>query len=227
MILLAIETSHRPGSLAVYSDGELLAESLIETAGRRQAQSIVVVAQELLAEQKMKFSDVNAVACSNGPGSFTGLRVGLTFAKSLAFANQCPLVAVPTLAVLANQLPDEAKCCAAVIDAQRGDVFLQKFEREDSVRRETGVIEIVNAGEWVADAPGDLWLIGPGTAVFEGDQRQRFSLASPEKNMPTATVVGQLGLLRIDRGESDDAVGIEPLYVRRSAAEEKANQKNS
>src|SRR5687768_2419931 len=106
MLVLSIETSGTGGSIALVDDRACLAERSLSQAGRRHARTLVFELKQLLAEREVAPGDLGAVAVSIGPGSFTGLRVGVVCAKTLAYAVSTKLVAVDTFLAIAAQSPD-------------------------------------------------------------------------------------------------------------------------
>jgi tRNA threonylcarbamoyladenosine biosynthesis protein TsaB len=120
--LLAIETSSRVGSLALYADDRLIAAQQFEH-GLQNAARMLPLLDAMLREQHLRPPDIHAVCVSQGPGSFTGLRVGITLAKTLCFATGAKLVAVPSLEVIAHNAPAPALRIMPVLDARRGQVF--------------------------------------------------------------------------------------------------------
>src|SRR4051812_11603337 len=127
--VLAIETSSRTGSIAVAHDGQLLAERQFEH-GLQHAAQIIPIIDALCREQNWTASDVDHLYVSAGPGSFTGLRIGITLAKTMALATGVKLVAVPTVRVLVENAPADAKHVILVLDAKRDQIFTARFERE-------------------------------------------------------------------------------------------------
>ncbi|MBC8113901.1 MAG: tRNA (adenosine(37)-N6)-threonylcarbamoyltransferase complex dimerization subunit type 1 TsaB, partial [Candidatus Saccharimonas sp.] len=109
MFVIGLDTSGLVGSVALLCDGELLGERSLGEAGRRHAQSLVLELHELLKSHGAKPRDVKAVAVSKGPGSFTGLRVGLVCAKTFAYATGCQFVAVNTFEAIADNCPTQVR----------------------------------------------------------------------------------------------------------------------
>jgi tRNA threonylcarbamoyladenosine biosynthesis protein TsaB len=172
-MLLAVETSGSLGSIAVVDGSKLLAERILAAGGVRHAQSLVTEVDKLLRELTLKPTDIRSVAVSIGPGSFTGLRVGLVFAKTFAWLNQSHLVAVDTLRAIAQQAPDEETLVTALVDAQRGEMFAGTY-RLDPV---SGCRQLMNPIRVTSqDAlPKDHILTGPGLSKL----RPELSTESP------------------------------------------------
>lgn len=217
-MLLAVETSGLSGSLALYADGGLLAERVLESEGRRHAQTLVSEAGQLLSSQGLTTGDLTAVAVSAGPGSFTGLRVGLVFAKTLAWLRGIPLLSVNTLQAMAQQCAEQHAEVLSISDAQRGEVFAVLCRRDA-----TGLMRMVE--EVGVQSPGALSSAGVVAGpVVEQHREALEGLFSSSRLLPVwprAATVARLGADQLLRGELASVEQLEPLYVRPSYAEEK------
>jgi tRNA threonylcarbamoyladenosine biosynthesis protein TsaB len=219
MLTLAIETSGRAGSVALVNADGLLAEQVLEL-GSRHAQSLVPTIGRLLAGSGHAARDLALVAVSVGPGSFTGLRVGVVCAKTLAYAVGCPLAAVDTLRAIACNSPAEVSDVDVVCDAQRGDLFVGRYSRTPTgLWQARGEIEIVRAEDWAARLHPDLIVSGPGLDKYASLAEGRVRLLAAEFRVPVATWVARLGVAAHEAGESTDLALVEPRYLRRSSAE--------
>jgi tRNA threonylcarbamoyladenosine biosynthesis protein TsaB len=227
MIVLAVETSGGVGSFAIRRDGRCVEECLLPELGRRHARSLVPEIITFLARHGLKLSDLQALAVSNGPGSFTGLRVGVTFAKTIAYAIDVPLAAVDTFAALAEQC-NPVTSVAVLADAQRRGVMLGRYVRSADGRYvRDGEIELVPR-DALADALRESDLItGPGVATLDAPTLAPFELASPRVMRPRAATVARLGEAQISQGDVADAWTLEPAYVRKSGAEENRDTQSS
>src|SRR4051794_34023150 len=145
--LLILETSGRAGQVGLASGAQVRGVRTLE-ASRRQARDLVPATAELLAEQGWRARDLDGVVVSRGPGSYTGLRVGLMSAKALAYATGCPLVAVDTFAAIALQTPEETDRVDVLADAQQDKVYVQPFRREGGSWQAGGPLVIQAFREW-------------------------------------------------------------------------------
>ena len=231
MVTLGIETSGRSGRIALRVDGKTLGERELSQAGRRHAQTLVLEIRDLLTDHSVTPANLDLVAVSEGPGSFTGLRVGVVCAKMLAWANGADLVLVDTLLAISAESPAEVCRVEIVSDAQRDDLFLGVYEvtkadaDSDQVWLRSGSIEIVNAEAWahgLASRSGDGFAIaGPGiekAAEFLPEGNRQLDRASAE---PSASTIARLGEQLAMQGQLADPMTVEPFYLRKSAAEEK------
>jgi tRNA threonylcarbamoyladenosine biosynthesis protein TsaB len=216
--LLILETSHQPGVVALAAGERILSERRLDEA-RRHARDLAPATAALLAEQGWRAQDLEGVVVSLGPGSYTGLRVGIMSATTLAYATGCRLLGVETFAAIARQAPDAAEVVDVIADAQQDKVYVQRFRRTEGWRALTP-LGISPFTDWLATLSPDVWVTGPGLAKH----RQRLPATvqvSAEDWHPLASSLLSLGLERWRRGERDDPFAVEPLYLRPSSAEEK------
>ncbi len=221
MLILAIETSQVPGSIALCRDDVLLEERSLQPE-RRHAETLVPEIQRLLADHGYTANDCGGIAVSEGPGSFTGLRVGTTCAKTLAYAATAQLVAVPTLTAVAAQSPRDIDKVFVVSDAQRRQLFVGEFELGGGGQpRQIGDITIVDAEAWAGERTANDVVSGPALKKFQELFSGRCRMTSPECWSPRAATIAELGFVKIQAGELADPFSMKPFYLRPSAAEEK------
>ena len=205
MLLLGIDTCGPHGSVALARATGGALETLAETelAGKTYSARLVGAIRELLSAQGASVAELGAIAVTSGPGSFTGIRVGLSTAKGLAEAQRTPIVAVSRLAVLAQVAGTQA----AAFDASRGEFYVGAFDgewRERLVGRELFQEEAARLGE--------------GLAVCEASVLA-LALHATSVAPPTAAQAIALALPRIEAGAFDDAATLDGDYLRRSDAE--------
>ena len=223
--LLAIDTSGQAGSIALVRDGVLLAEKQLAQSGRRHARTLVAEMAAIFSESGMAPAECSAVAVSVGPGSFTGLRVGVVCAKTFAYATECQLTAVDTFEAIAQGLPEDATEAAVIDLAQRGELFVGRYRREGVTWKLEGPISIEPADAWAANRPESLRVVGPGLSRLRGSQFAEEACFRAEFDIPQARHVATIGARQIAAGQTVDCWSLEPFYLRRSAAEEKAGVK--
>ena len=222
MLTLGVETSGRSGSVAICRDGTCLAERPLEKTGRRHAQTLVLEVERILADLDLCADECELVAVSIGPGSFTGLRVGVVFAKTFAYANRCDIAAVDTLACIATTSPSEVNTVYVVDDAQRGELFVGHYtKRPDGHWIATNGIELHNAVRWFAARTTEDVVTGPGVEKYMERYASTCRILAPEYRTARASVVAKLGQLNFESIGADDFWMLEPFYFRKSAAEEK------
>lgn len=221
--ILLLETSQKVGLVALAEGERVLAEKRLEEA-RRHARDLTPFAATLLADAGWKARDLDAVFVSRGPGSYTGLRVGMMSAKTLAYATGCALIAVDTFLVLAHQAPADASFVDVFEDAQQGKVYVQRFERDVGGWRATNELRILAWVDWLSEttkvSADRLCVTGPGLKGHEQEISSTITQAPASAWRPRAETLLAVGLLRVRRGERDDPYQVEPLYLRASQAEQ-------
>lgn len=235
MRILALETSGRGGSVALLhteatgavADAIVLQERLLDAA-ERPAKTLHPCVKSLLDEQLWRPRDVELICVAVGPGSFTGLRIGVVAAKTLAYATGAKLAAIPTLAAIAEGVGPIAagERLWTVLDAQRQELFVASFgEDDDLADGSTAGVQIMPASEWLAKlSRGDV-VAGPPIEKLLARLSPSVVLASPGAWNPAAASVGRLGYRMAQRGRLADPLALLPFYCRQSAAEEKAAAK--
>jgi tRNA threonylcarbamoyladenosine biosynthesis protein TsaB len=198
-MILAIDATSEPGSLALVNDAQVI-EEVILTSPDGHAHILFTEIESLLTRHNLTLHQIEAFASASGPGSFTGVRVGLTAAKGLAEATNRKVIAVSNLQALASFGTRALR--AAVIDARRGEIYGAIYDAAlNSVREEV----VMNHEAWLATLPpGDIEII---------DAR----LLQPQP--PLAGAIGKIAAARFAAGLADDPATIDANYVRRSDAE--------
>jgi tRNA threonylcarbamoyladenosine biosynthesis protein TsaB len=224
---LAIETSSRIGSIAAVEAGRVLSEEQFEH-GLQHAAQIVPIIDRLCRAQGWSPRDPEELYVSAGPGSFTGLRIGITLAKTLALASGVKLVAVPSVRVLVENAPADARHVIIVLDAKREQIFTARFERagEDWIEREPA--QLSSLTEMLRRSPRPVHLLGEGMpyhAKFIENSASDVIVTPMELWRPRAGVVAKVGEAMARRGEFTDPDRFTPIYIRKPEAEEKFEAK--
>ncbi|MBP2646256.1 MAG: universal protein YeaZ [Firmicutes bacterium] len=224
MPILAIDTATLVSSVALATEGTLLAELTLETK-KNHSEQLMPNIEQLLNVAGVSQNQIKAVAVSIGPGSFTGLRIGLATAKALAYAWQVPVVGVPTLEALAYGCCVPGAVLAATLDAQKGNMYLALYQGQGNtvaVMRQPHVVSLAEAiKEWQAlDQP--VVILGEAIKLYNGKipVSDKLMVAGPHLAMPRAANVAYAGLEMLKTGISQDVMTLEPMYIRRSEAEE-------
>ena len=225
---LAIETSGRIGSVALVDGERILSEEIFQH-GLQNAAKIIPIIDQLIAGQKWSPRDIETIYLSVGPGSFTGLRIGVTIAKTMALATGVKIVAVPTVRVLAENGPAEATNLIIVLDAKRDQIFTARFSRQNDAWNEVEPAQINSLEQMLSRSPRPVHLLGEGIPYhrkFIPDDAGAIETAE-ESWRARASVVARLGLEMARRGEFADPMKLTPIYIRKPEAEEKADAKRS
>jgi tRNA threonylcarbamoyladenosine biosynthesis protein TsaB len=221
-VLLALETSAERGGAALFENGECLGEADVSES-ERHAASLLVCLDSLLARVSRKLDDVTHIALAIGPGSFTGLRIGLATALGLAFGTKRRLAPVPTLAALSLQA-EGAALVGPLIDARRGEVYAGLYDSHaNALLPDT----CASLGEWLAALPpGEpIALLGSGAdlhrAALESALGARARFLPVSCGVLRARTIGVLGH-RLVQARADLAPeAVELRYLRRAEAEAK------
>ncbi len=136
-IILNLETATKNCSVTIAKEGKTIACKEIAEQNFSHAEKLHVFIEELLAENNLKFSDLNAIAVSQGPGSYTGLRIGVSSAKGFCYALNIPLIAIDTLQLLAKQIQIKEGVIVSMIDARRMEVFTAFYDKNHEQIRTT------------------------------------------------------------------------------------------
>ncbi len=164
----------------------------------------------------------------SGPGSFTGLRLGVMTAKAFTYGVGAAVQGVGTLAAIASRLPQTTAEVAVAIDAQRGELYVGRFRATESGEVESiEDAKISPIDSWLAELPAGTMVTGPALEKLASRLPEQVLAAPREAWHPTATSVGQLAARLYAAGVRDDLWTLAPLYLRRAAAEEKWDSKNA
>ncbi len=219
MIVVGFETSSTNAGIAVIRDREVMADATLE-AGAVYAEQLPVILERTMGDLGLKWPEVEGFAISIGPGSYTGLRVGLSLVKGLAYVTKRPVAAVPTLDAVAYQAP----CCRypvhVLTDARRGQVYEARFDTGDGWPKRMTEYRVGLLEDVLEAIEDTVLLIGSGVDAYRelivsslGD-RARF--APPGTGRPMAPSTAFLGLDRLERGEQADLNELMPLYLRKT-----------
>ncbi|MBN2022841.1 MAG: tRNA (adenosine(37)-N6)-threonylcarbamoyltransferase complex dimerization subunit type 1 TsaB [Pirellulales bacterium] len=221
MHILALETTQRLASLAAMDGGNLLAQLTLEP-DKRSAQSLAPGVKHLLGQVGWKMADVRLIGVSIGPGSFTGLRIGVTTAKTLAYAAGADILGVDTLEAIAAAAAEGIDAVWTGVDAQRGQAVVGSFRRNRQGWFEPAAPQrLVDLAEWAAALPAGSVLSGPFLERLTQGLPAGVQALPKELWPPTAAHVGRLAWRHHAAGRRDNPWSLVPRYSRRSAAEEK------
>ena len=226
MKVLGIETSGLVGNIAVCDGNRVVARKLY---GKNfsHGKEIISSLESLFNEAKWEPGDIDLIAVSTGPGSYTGLRVGVTCAKTLAYGLGKPVIDVPTLDVLVENVEGNgAKTICPVLDAKRKSVYACIYERSGNESRKSTDFLIISAGDLIKILPESTLIFGDGIAPYRDIFTQKnLTIVEDEKLcIADATDVARLGLERYEQGIRCEINALAPLYLRKSEAEERLKE---
>jgi tRNA threonylcarbamoyladenosine biosynthesis protein TsaB len=222
---LLIETSGRVGRVGLARGGAVVRAADLD-AGRKHARDLASAIAVMLEQEAIRPADLTGVMIGMGPGSYTGLRVGIMSAKALAYATGCRLVAVPTFHTIARQAPAEAQKLWVIADALQGQIYLQRFERTEVGSPLVAVDElrIDRVDESLNWAPSNTWMTGPGVKVYADRSILQSCPLVPEPDRePSVRSLFEVGR-ELPPASREELFQLEPLYLRGSSAEENAKR---
>lgn len=224
MRILAFETSAKAASVAIAEDELLLAETYQNT-GLTHSQTILAMAESMLSACGLTVQDIDAVAVAGGPGSFTGIRIGVAAAKGFAWGRELPLYGVSTLEAMALSLGVHRGIVCAAMDARRSQVYNAIFRAENGklVRlREDRAISLQELGEDLNTFAEDIYLVGDGAALCHRTLAETVAglqLVPEHRRHQRAGGVALLAMAQAKAGVKGNAGEMVPNYLRLSQAE--------
>jgi tRNA threonylcarbamoyladenosine biosynthesis protein TsaB len=185
----------------------------------------------VLKQSGLDISDMDAFAVAIGPGSFTGLRIGMSTVKGFSYATGKPIVSVPTLEAFAWNFPYSGYPVCPMLDARKKEVYAALFQWESEgfirVIEETSARVNMLLEEVVRLTEGKIVFTGDGALLYRneiiGALGERAVFASPDKMVPSPANVASLGIRKVLKGEFSEPVSLVPIYIRKSEAEMKRN----
>jgi tRNA threonylcarbamoyladenosine biosynthesis protein TsaB len=223
--ILALETSGRHGSVATLSgekDAAQLLGQIALSGDERTAEALAPAIKRQFAEVGWSPKSVELVAVAVGPGSFTGLRIGVTIAKTFAYAVGAEVIGVNTLEALATQTTPSRAPLWTILDAQRQELFAAKFIIDDGRRiRTERTTSIISQEHWLVGLNAGDRVVGTALKRLVSKLPPDVVALPEELWQPMAFAAGQVGWKRYQSGQRDDAWKLSPNYYRPSAAEEK------
>jgi len=222
LTILAVDTATSTCSVALADPSGTIAE-LNYFGKQTHAKHLATMVDRLLAQADITLAAVAAFAVDAGPGTFTGLRIGMAAVKGLAAATRKPAVGVSSLDALANQVTDESGQICCMLDARRGEVYAARYTVRDGVVAKLTREEVLAPQSAVAAHDGPCLYIGSGAVVYrdmiadQAGKNARF--AAGDENHIRAASIARLGLQKLAAGDTGRALDLVPNYIRRSDAE--------
>jgi tRNA threonylcarbamoyladenosine biosynthesis protein TsaB len=226
---LAVETSGRIGSVALIDENGAIEEREFPH-GLQHAAGLIPLIDQLCSQRGWTPSQLEEVYVSAGPGSFTGLRIGITLAKTLAFATGVKLVAVPTMHVLVANAPPEAQHAIIVLDAKRDQIFTARFARSDTTWHEQEPAHLDTLSAMLTRSPRPIHLIGEGILYHQQhipSGADDIIITKPEAWRARASILAGIGVQMAAAGNFVDPYQLEPIYIRPPEAQEKLEAKQN
>jgi tRNA threonylcarbamoyladenosine biosynthesis protein TsaB len=214
-MLLAVDTSTRTIGVALYDGVQVLSE-MVWVSDLYHTVELAPTVQSLMDRAGVNSNDLNVVAVATGPGSFTGLRIGLAFAKGMALAKHLEIIGVPTLDILAASQPVSKMPMAAVLHAGRGRLAVQWYKNSSNSWKPVKGVQVQTSKDLAAQINKPTIVCGELTAeeqrIFRR-KRKNVILHSPAQCLRRPSFLAELGWKRWRKGESDDPAVISPIYL--------------
>ena len=224
MRILAFESSAKAASVAVLADGKLLGE-YYQNSGQTHSRTLMKLAEDLLANCDLTVADIDAAAVAAGPGSFTGVRIGVAAAKGFCWGRELPCYGVSTLEAMAWSAGRRDVVVVPAMDARRSQVYTAAFDGAGGALRrlmEDSAIAVEELGRFLATVEKPKLLVGDGAELCYnvlGGGREDLLLAPEHLRMQRASGVALAALAQMERGAAGDAGALTPTYLRLSQAE--------
>ena len=220
MLTLAIETATNNCSVALLDEEQVVSELLL-TRPRSHAEFLVPMIEQALQMAAKQADDVGLVAVSMGPGSYTGLRIGVSTAKGFAYATNAALVGVPSLDAVAHAVAEHAEATDAIVvafGARRNEVYAAVYDAAPrAVIAPPAAVPLSELGEWVSTGDRRLWVAGDATERVLKELQPVFT-ARAAPIQPNAAAVGRVGLQLFHDHGAADLTAFEPFYLKEFVA---------
>jgi tRNA threonylcarbamoyladenosine biosynthesis protein TsaB len=241
MIILGIDTATAVASVALVEDGKLVAEEIQSSSGKsstgavaprgNHAEIVLPLIQSILTKARVAVAQLSGIAVSIGPGSFTGLRVGLATAKGIAYECGLPLVGVSTLHANAARVPNFDGIICSLLDARKNEVYFALFRHDgqdlrltdDAMSSIDGALDQLRDCKWVSGS--SLLFVGDGATTYEKFLSRAFTASAQifaaKGYSSMAAQVARLAEERFRARRTDDLALLAPVYLRPTEAETK------
>jgi tRNA threonylcarbamoyladenosine biosynthesis protein TsaB len=212
-VILCLETSTTNCSVAIAVDGKIIALQEDNNNQYSHAEKLHLFIDEVLAKSGTLKSSLQAIAVSKGPGSYTGLRIGVSAAKGLCFAIGLPLISIPTLEALAHQTDVENGLIISMLDARRLEVYSAVFSSENEQIRETKA-EVLDENSYYDYLKlNKVCFIGDGVEKFKALCKHENAVFMDGK-LPSANQMGALAEIKYNNNDFEDVAYFEPYYLK-------------
>lgn len=212
-LILNIETSTKNCSVSISKDGKIIASKELNSDNYSHAEKLHPFINDVLSTKSLKLADLDAVAVSKGPGSYTGLRIGVSAAKGICYASDIPLIAIPTLYSLASSQQGKYSILIPMLDARRMEVYSSIYDKDLNKLRETKAD--------IIDEKSYLEYLDKGQVIFFGDGAEKCKKIITHKNaifidniFPSAKYMGEIAEKMYLEKTFEDTAYFEPFYLK-------------
>lgn len=225
MKILGIDTSTKFCNLGLIEDRDVLIEHTISSIKKRHSSILVPAIEDLLKAIDVKMEEIDGVAVSIGPGSFTGLRIGLSVAKGLCYSRSLPLLGIPTLEACAFPLREIPYLICPILKSKKDEIYDVVFRGGDSLHKvmDYKCEDIQNLLVRLSPLKEKMIFLGDGIKKYQDNIKEKIArnalFIDSQLNLSMAASIAFLGLNKLKKGEEDDISSLTPFYLRKSQAE--------
>ena len=230
MKVLGIDTSSNATSIAVIEDNKLICEYTINTK-TTHSQKLMPMIENMLKISEINVNDMDMISICQGPGSFTGLRIGMATAKALSHVNNLPIVGVNSLELLAGNMDLSDKKICSILDAQRTQVYMGQYKFENNKLVEIKSADVVEIDELLEElkSSNEEWIL-VGEAVYKYEDKikeiENICVPAPSHNVNKASSLCTIAMNKYNQNiDVYDCYTINPVYIRKSQAEVQYDEK--
>ena len=222
MLTLAFDTSSKTAAVALLQDDIILYDAIINV-GLNHSEVLLPAIDQVCRQTRIKISEIDLFACTIGPGSFTGLRIGVSTLKGLMLATGKSAVGISSLAALALNVGKSSKKICATMDAGRGQVYTAYYRyNENGLLDQIGTDKAVDPREIIYNPEEEIIFVGDGAIKYAGiinnTKNEKINIASAAQQYIRASSVGILGREKYNRKELLNAETFVPVYLRSADA---------
>lgn len=211
--ILNIETATKNCSVSIANNGETITLKELNSGEYSHAEKLHEFIEEVIRKSKIQLSDLKAVAVSKGPGSYTGLRIGVSAAKGLCFALDIPLISVDTLRTLALSVSITDGCVIPLLDARRMEVYSSVFDFENKKIREVKAEIITEDSFNNFLIKQKVYLVGDGVEKCKGIITSKNAIFIDDK-LPSANEMAMLSYEKFEKNDIENVAYFEPFYLK-------------
>ena len=216
-MLLAIDTATRYASLALFDATGVISEQSWYSRNNHSVEVMPAIAR-MLAQQRSKAHSLTGVAVAGGPGSFTGLRIGMSVAKGLCLALDVPIVAIPTLDIITYAVGDPGGQVLTVLEAGRGRICVAAYHFEEGLPVREGTTKLVRTSTWTVSATEPVLVAGEVSAelaqrLLKQPNAHNIAVSSLAGSLRRAGYLAELAWDRLQEGRTDDLDTLSPIYA--------------
>jgi tRNA threonylcarbamoyladenosine biosynthesis protein TsaB len=210
--ILSIETATKNCSVSLSNNGKTVSCKEIAEQNFSHAEKLHVFIQEILKENSITLNDLSAIAVSKGPGSYTGLRIGVSSVKGLCYALNIPMIAIDTLTLLAKQIIIENGIIIPMIDARRMEVYTAFFDKKYNIQREVRA-DIIDENSY-SEINANVHLVGDGIAKFKEVLTNNKFIFHDSVIYPSANEMSAIAFEKYKKSDFVDVAYFEPYYLK-------------